>query len=186
MILMRHGQSHFNVHYARTRTDPGIEDPGLTPEGEQQAVEAAALLADFELARIISSPYQRTLRTAHIVADALGLPVSVQAVVREHAFFTCDIGTPASHLNDRWPHFDFGELPEIWWPDLGETEDQVLVRCDEFRQYAAALPDWERLLVVTHWGFIRGLTGEEVANAALRRFDPTGKGPTTVVVGEAP
>src|SRR3546814_12714551 len=37
MILVRHGQSHFNVHFARTRVDPGIVDPQLTEEGERQA-----------------------------------------------------------------------------------------------------------------------------------------------------
>ena len=46
MILVRHGQSHFNVHFAKTRVDPGIVDPGLTEEGERQAREAGGSLAD--------------------------------------------------------------------------------------------------------------------------------------------
>ena len=34
MFLLRHGQSYFNLHMSRTRVDPGIEDPELTPLGE--------------------------------------------------------------------------------------------------------------------------------------------------------
>ena len=42
MILMRHGQSHFNVVYGATRRDPGIRDPGLTEKGQAQVAAAAA------------------------------------------------------------------------------------------------------------------------------------------------
>ena len=172
MILLRHGQSEFNVVYAETRVDPGIEDPALTPAGEQQAGEAGEALGALGLRRIVASPYTRTLHTAEIVAAALGLPVSVEPLVREHAAFACDIGTPASDLRQRWPAFDFGDLPEVWWPRLGETHNEVRERCERFRQDAVRLADWSDLLVVTHWGFIRGLTGEEVANGTALRFDP--------------
>jgi glucosyl-3-phosphoglycerate phosphatase len=37
MFLLRHGQSYFNQLYNATRVDPGIEDPGLTPLGLEQA-----------------------------------------------------------------------------------------------------------------------------------------------------
>ena len=37
MILVRHGESHFNVHFNVTREDPGIVDPGLTELGVMQA-----------------------------------------------------------------------------------------------------------------------------------------------------
>ena len=37
MILLRHCQSEFNLHFTRTRCDPGIVDPALTAEGLIQA-----------------------------------------------------------------------------------------------------------------------------------------------------
>ncbi len=184
MILLRHGQSQFNVVYSTTGVDPGIEDPSLTPAGEHQAAAAGDRLEAFGLRRIVASPYRRTLHTAQIVAEALGLPVSVEPLVREHAVFSCDIGTPASELRRRWPNFDFRDLPETWWPQRGESDAEVRIRCKHFRQTTTVLADWSHLLVVTHWGFIRGLTGQEVANGTLLRFDPV-SADTRVVVSPA-
>ncbi|HZT17760.1 MAG TPA: histidine phosphatase family protein [Dongiaceae bacterium] len=172
MILLRHGQSEFNVVYSATRVDPGIPDPRLTEDGRRQALVAAAALAGHSLERLIASPYTRALETAEIVARALGLPVEVEPLVREHCRFHCDIGSPRSELCRRWPHLDFAELEERWWPDLDETEARLLRRAEDFRRRMAAEPRWRRTAVVTHWGFIRALTGLSVPNGHLLRFDP--------------
>ena len=172
MILVRHGQSQFNVVYGATRQDPGIVDPGLTEEGVRQAEAAAAALAGQDLRRVLVSPYTRTLHTAEIIAAALGLPVTVEPIVRERCYFICDIGSPRSELAERWGHFDFGALPERWWPEPDESEAELAARCDSFRTAAAEMEDWPHVLVVTHWGFIRGLTGEAVANGTILRFQP--------------
>ncbi|MDP9095062.1 MAG: histidine phosphatase family protein, partial [Pseudomonadota bacterium] len=57
MILLRHGQSEFNLHFSRTKVDPGIEDPQLTTLGLTQAEQAAAALAGLGLRRVVVSPY---------------------------------------------------------------------------------------------------------------------------------
>jgi broad specificity phosphatase PhoE len=173
MILVRHGQSHFNVHFGATREDPGIVDPGLTEEGVEQAQAAGQSLLAHDIRRIVVSPYSRTLETAEIIAEQLRLAVEVDPLVRERAYFTCDIGSPRSQLSTRWPDFDFGDMVERWWPDA-ESEDELRDRCSRFRALTSALEDWRHLLIVTHWGFIRGLTGLEVANAAIVSYDPTG------------
>ena len=172
MKLVRHGQSHFNVVYGATRQDPGIIDPGLTEEGVRQAEAAADALAGHELRRVLASPYTRTLHTADIIASVLGLPVTIEPLVRERCYFTCDIGSPRSELTSRWGHFEFGDLPERWWPDPEETEDELAVRCTTFRSAMAQTEDWPHVLVVSHWGFIRGLTGEAVANGTVVVFEP--------------
>ena len=64
MILVRHGQSHFNLHFSATRQDPGIVDPGLTAEGVDQARQAGVTLERYDIRRILVSPYSRTLETA--------------------------------------------------------------------------------------------------------------------------
>lgn len=172
MILMRHGQTVFNVHFGATREDPGVIDPGLTDEGKRQVEAAARTLKGAGARRIVASPYSRALETAAIVAEHLALPVDVEPLVRERAHFTCDIGTPTPELSARWPGLDFSHLPERWWPER-ESLDELLARCVRFRMDMAGRHDWSETLVVSHWGFIRGLTGETVTNAQALRFDPT-------------
>ena len=173
MILVRHGESEFNVLFNVTREDPGIIDPGLTDHGMRQAEAVAEELGGYDIRRILASPYSRTLHTAKIVAERLGLPVEVEPLVRERAFFACDIGSPRSELSARWPGFDFADLPELWWPEPKETEDELLGRCTAFRAAMAGVADWPHVAVISHWAFIRGLTGETLTNGSLLRFDPT-------------
>jgi glucosyl-3-phosphoglycerate phosphatase len=173
MILVRHGQSEFNVVYSKTRVDPGIHDPRLTEEGRRQALAAAERLAGQNLTLLLSSPYTRALQTAQIIAEALDLPIAIEPMVREHCKFHCDVGTLRSELALTWPELDFGTLPERWWHGaLNETAEEVVERSRHFRERMAGHEDWSRIGVVTHWGFIRSLTGTEVVNGELLRFDP--------------
>jgi len=180
MLLVRHGQSEFNAVYARTRVDPGIPDPKLTDEGRRQAQEAAAKLAVHGVTRVLASPYTRAIETAEIIARSLGVGVAIEPLVRERAAFHCDIGTPREMLKSRFPTLDFAHLEDPWWHDhvtLGveESEAQILNRGRLFRRQAAALPDRDTVAVVTHWGFIRAVTGIEAKNAEILRlsFAPT-------------
>jgi broad specificity phosphatase PhoE len=170
MILIRHGQSEFNVHYGRTRQDPGIRDPALTDEGRAQAREAAAMLAALELQRLITSPYRRALETAEIIAGVLGVPVEVNPTVGERVAFSCDLGSHPVELAQRWPDWSFAHLPPQWWPDHEEPEAGLIARCRRFRAATDELADRDHVAIVTHWGFIRALTGLTVTNASIVRF----------------
>lgn len=181
MILLRHGQSAFNVVFTATRRDPGIIDPDLTPLGHTQAEEAAAALAEMGVRRIIASPYTRALRTAAPIARRLGVPVHVNPIVRERYAFTCDIGTPRSALARAWPEHDFTAIEEVWWPSIEEPAEHVAARAARFRAEMAGQPDWAETLVVTHWGFILSLTGTSVPNGAWLRCDPAAPPPERVV-----
>lgn len=176
MILIRHGQSEFNVVFNRTRQDPGIPDPHLTEYGREQARQAAAALAQRDLRRIVASPYTRALQTAEIIAKSLNLPIEVDPLVREHALYHCDIGTPRARLMDHWPALDFQHLEEKWWPNLDETHEQVSERARAFRARAAGWRDWRHVAVVSHWGFILRLTGRELRNGEHIAFDPNDLG----------
>ena len=181
MILLRHGQSLFNLHFTATRRDPGIRDAPLTPLGHEQAEQAAESLAREPIRRIIVSPYTRALQTAAPIARRLAVPVIVSPLVRERFAFACDIGTPASELARAWPAQDFSTLDEIWWPAMEETRDSIAGRAARFRAEIAALPDWREVLVVAHWGFILTLTGESVPNGEWRRADPAAPPPEEIV-----
>lgn len=172
MILLRHGQSWFNLHFGENRRDPGIVDPGLTELGRAQAEAAAAALAAEGVTELIVSPYRRTLETAGIVAGRLGLPIRIEPLVRERFGFVCDVGTGRSELCELWPDHDFGEMEERWWHEGDEPEATLHARCALFRERIAVHPDWRRVAVVTHWGVIRALTGVTVGNCEYLRFDP--------------
>jgi broad specificity phosphatase PhoE len=181
MILLRHGQSEFNLHFTKTRRDPGIPDPKLTPLGEEQAEAAAAALAGAGIARIIASPYTRALQTAAPIARALGLPVTVTPDVRERYAFSCDIGSPRAALAQAWPEHDFTAVAERWWPEAPEPEADVVARAGRFRAAMAAHPEWAQTLVISHWGFILCMTGTSVMNGTWLRVDPTEAAPGEIV-----
>ncbi|MDF2763276.1 MAG: hypothetical protein K0S81_254 [Rhodospirillales bacterium] len=171
MILLRHGQTIFNAVFGLTRIDPGVPDPGLTEEGRRQIQAAAESLEGLPLRRVVASPYTRALETAEIVVARLKLPVEIDPLVGERGHFACDIGTQRSRLVERWSQHRFAPFDEEWWR-TGETEDAFAHRCRRFREAVAALEDWPEVLVVTHWGVIRGLTGRSVGNGEWVRFDP--------------
>ncbi len=173
MILVRHGQSEFNVIFNQTRKDPGIRDPKLTPEGRRQIAEAAEAMVGEGVKRIIASPYTRALETAEIIASHLDLPITVEREVGERAVFVCDVGSSCAELKTRWPHIALDHLPDPWWPTLGETEEALDKRIGIFRKGIADRVDWREIAVVSHWGVIRSLTGLAVTNGSVLRIDPT-------------
>ncbi|MDD2860656.1 MAG: histidine phosphatase family protein [Acidiphilium sp.] len=172
MILLRHGQSQFNLHFSATRQDPGIEDPTLTPAGHEQAVAAAQALADRKLRRLIVSPYTRTLQTAAPMLAQRDLTIEIEPLIRERYAFTCDIGSGRPILAARFPHHDFAHLTDQWWPDRIESEASVIGRAAAFRERMAAREDWRETLVVSHWAFILALTGQSLMNGQWIEYDP--------------
>ena len=181
MILLRHGQSEFNLAFTATRVDPGIVDPELTPLGRQQAEHAAEALAGAGLRHIIASPYTRALQTAAPLARRLRLPVLVQPLVRERYAFTCDVGSPRTVLAAAWPALDFSGIDEVWWPAAEEPAAATEARAALFRGEMAALAHWRDTVVVSHWGFILCMTGRSVGNGEWLRCDALAEAPGEIV-----
>jgi glucosyl-3-phosphoglycerate phosphatase len=172
MILLRHGQSEFNLHFTETRRDPGIVDPPLTELGHLQAMDAASRLVSERITRIIVSPYTRALQTAAPIARALRLKVLINPGVRERFAFACDVGTPRTELERAWPEHDFSAIDEIWWPPIEEPASAIVGRAALFRAEMAVLRDWADTLVISHWGFILCMTGKSLTNGEWLRCDP--------------
>jgi broad specificity phosphatase PhoE len=180
MILLRHGQTIFNLHFSKGRIDPGIPDPELTLVGREQAAQAAALLASEVITRIVSSPYTRAIETALIVGEYLRLNVEIDPDIRERAGFSCDIGSTPEDLMARWPSLDFSGLETEWWAysgdplksGLDEPEPYFLARIEKFRRRLSNQSDWKNTLVVCHWGPIRAMTGQQIENGYFVKHDP--------------
>ena len=173
MLLLRHGQSYFNLHFNATRVDPGIEDPELTPLGLEQAAAAAAQLSARALTHIIISPYTRALQTAQPILATHRAPVAIMQEVREQAAYACDVGSPPHVLAARFPHHDFSHLPPRWWHEGAETAEQTAARADAFRTFMADRGDSTTTLLVSHWAFILALTGVSLANGEILEYEPT-------------
>lgn len=180
MFLLRHGQSYFNLLYGQTRVDPGIEDPRLTPLGARQAADAARALAAKHVTRLIVSPYTRALETAEPILAVRAVPVEIMQVVRERAFFVCDVGSPPALLADRFPHLRFDHLPERWWHGGIETAEETVDRANAFRALMAARSDHASTLLVSHWAFIVALTGRSLDNGEVMEYDPTSPAPESL------
>jgi glucosyl-3-phosphoglycerate phosphatase len=89
------------------------------------------------------------LETPEIIAENLDLPITVQPLIAECFFFTCDIGSPLAELRARWPDVVFDHLRDPWWPQLEETEQLILHRSETFRRHIAN-EVWSDLAIVTH------------------------------------
>lgn len=173
MIVARHAQSTWNVVFARDRVDPHMPDAALTEEGQAQAAALAARLAAHDITTIIASPYKRALQTARIVAARAGvIRIEVEPLVRERNAFSCDIGSEADDLRRSFPDLVFDHLAPNWWGEAGEAHGTVAERGETFLRRVARRDDLDTLAVISHWGFIRALTGAELANADYLRLPP--------------
>jgi broad specificity phosphatase PhoE len=170
-LLIRHAESAWNEHFGPTRIDIGLFDPPLTEAGVGQARAAGRQLRQEGVRRLIASPYRRTLQTAAIIAEELDLPIAIEPLVRERCAFSCDQGSSPAELARLWPELDFGALEEIWWGGLIESWRSLEARCAAFRARLREIPDRREVAVVSHWGFIRALTGAELHNTGFVRLE---------------
>ena len=86
MILVRHGRTSANADGVLAGRAHGVR---LDDVGRGQAAAVAERLAVLPLARLVTSPLQRTVQTARAVAEAQATPV---ALVRDRGFVECGYG----------------------------------------------------------------------------------------------
>lgn len=81
--FVRHGETEDNRRGVRCGGD---RDPPLTALGEQQARTLAQQLLGLDIGVIVTSPLQRTRRTAELIAEAIGgVPVQSEALFIERS-----------------------------------------------------------------------------------------------------
>jgi len=165
LVMLRHGQTDFN---AGSRMQ-GQLDTELSELGRDQAVAAAELLAKRQPLAIVSSDLQRALDTAVVLGERSGLPVLVDARLRE------------THLGD-WQGMTHLEVDAMapgarlawrddarWAPHGGESRVDVAARSmPVVAELVAEQTEWglewgidepERpVILVAHGGLIAALT----------------------------
>lgn len=147
LILMRHGQTDYNVQ----RRMSGRHDIPLNETGEAQAHEAGKLLRDIHIDRVYSSPLSRAFNTAAIALKEAGkdLPIETRPELLEG-----DAGRLTGRSIDTDPeaaaftHDYATPFPE------GESDKEIVARLQKVfdAEIRPALDRGETVLVSCHAG----------------------------------
>ena len=150
LLVLRHGQSEWN---AQGRWQ-GQADIALTPEGMQQAQQAALKLGKFDL--IATSSLQRALRTAQIIAEHKNMSdLHIDDRLKESHIGPWQ-GLTYAEIEAGWPGFlESRRQPEDFEPNL-----QVVQRMTEALIEIADKCRGGQALIVSHSGAIRTLRRE--------------------------
>ncbi|MBR0905189.1 histidine phosphatase family protein [Bradyrhizobium liaoningense] len=90
---LRHGATDWN----RQGLFQGRTDNPLNEDGLRQAHEAASMLRGVGISRIVASPLVRAAKTAEIIADAISVPLVIDAGIIEFDFGSFE-GLPVREL----------------------------------------------------------------------------------------
>jgi len=148
-LLLRHGQTPMSVERRYAGRSPKTDVP-LTDAGVQQAAAAAKRLASAGIGAIVSSPLQRTVRTAEEVAAVTGVPVVTDDGFRETDFGVWE-GLTFAEVRERWPSELTAWLadPEVA-PPGGESFAQVSERVTAALHRVLAERERQTVLIVSH------------------------------------
>ena len=150
LCLVRHGETAWN---AEQRLQ-GHKDLPLSPEGLQQAAQAARQFVGQNAAALYSSDLQRAYATAEAVARTTGAPLTPVPGLRERSFGSFQgrtfqqIETESPEQALRWrkrdPHF----VPD----GGGESLDMLRERIAVTVEGIAARHTGEQIVLVAHGG----------------------------------
>jgi broad specificity phosphatase PhoE len=108
LILVRHGETHWNKDGLVQGGDSDIE---LNDTGLEQARKLAAFLKNEPIIAIVSSPLQRAIATAEIIASQHQLPIEIDQGLKELKVGDLE-GIPISNLRTTFSRFLLQ-----WWQD---------------------------------------------------------------------
>lgn len=168
IYIARHGLTDWNL----VPKVQGVTDIPLNEQGIQQAYNLAEKIKnlDFKFDRIFCSPLDRARKTAEIVGEVNGVPVTVESRLTEQNFgmwegFDSSTGDMSFHKAKMQflDHYKNGES----MMKLGQRIYNLL---DEFKN----LENNENILLVTHGGIARvvhsyfyDMTNEEFASFGI-------------------
>lgn len=173
VLVLRHGRTGFN---ASGRLQGQLDVP-LDAVGRRQAEDVALSLAGEGITRVLSSDLRRARSTAEAVGRALGLPVLLDARLREQHYGAWQ-GLTRDEVRDRWPaaHADWerGDGDPVDGEQLSAVADRAVAAVEELR------PGTGALLVVTHGDVARALRAR-LEGTPLRDVPPLANTGWTVI-----
>jgi broad specificity phosphatase PhoE len=112
LILVRHCETYWNEEQ---RIQGGDSDIELNDNGLEQAKKLAAFLGNEPITAIVSSPLQRAIATARVIADYHQLAVDIDQGLRELKVGELE-GMSVSNLSST-----FSQFLMQWWRGGGTT-----------------------------------------------------------------
>ena len=193
LIAIRHGETEWNVG---TRLQGQMDVP-LNPRGREQARRVGQALQHDAPQVLVSSDLSRARQTAEAVAAATGLPLQLDAGLRErhfgiwqgHTHQEVEAGWPEQSARWRRREPDFG-------PEGGETLQQFFDRVVASATRLARAHAGQTLVLVAHGGVLDCLYRAasrialnaprtwELPNTGVNRLLWTGEGFTLVGWGD--
>lgn len=168
--LARHAnrQDFADPNWAATADWP--DDPGLSPDGVEQARQLGRRVDALDVDRIVASPYLRTVQTAHHVATTTGHGVLLEPGLGEWLnddWFDDVPNTRApTALADRFGSVLPSSAPPCREPAYPESRHRALARLGATGTCLADRYADETLLLVGHGitvqGVLHGLVGSDV------------------------
>jgi phosphoserine phosphatase len=150
VFLIRHGETDWN----RQRRVLGWSETPLNDRGIAQAQALSGLLPPYKIGSLYSSPLPRTLQTAQILGEALGLT----PIIHPH-FTEANIGDWQGmlwkDLADDKVRLDYYERPTMARPPRGETFSEVRSRAVSGMEQLVRQDPEGSFLIVTHADLIR-------------------------------
>ncbi len=156
LFLFRHGETDWN----REDRFHGHLDIPLNERGREQARALIPVLREAKVEALLSSDLQRTLQTAKVVADALGLPIQSDTRLREAMLGDAQGLTRdeiferfGTELADRWRSIDPQDL-HVRYPN-GESGFEIQNRIFDCLEEKVEASKYSALGVATHGGVLR-------------------------------
>ena len=172
--IARHGNRLDFVNPEWFNTATRRYDPPLSQDGFVQARELGLRLKQENISHIFSSPFLRTIQTAHEVAKILDLPLKLEAGLSEwhNPYWMSEKPElhPRELLEEDYPLIDWNYSSRLI-PNYPESEEEVNQRTGEVaKQLVAEFSD--DILLVGHGASVFGTTmgllgGNPVVNASL-------------------
>ncbi|MDJ0535928.1 MAG: histidine phosphatase family protein [Xenococcaceae cyanobacterium MO_207.B15] len=167
--IARHGNRFDFVYPEWFNTAERRYDPPLSEDGLLQGYQLGKRLQSENINHIFSSPFLRTIQTAHQIADILNLPIKLEAGLSEWFNPNWMSDTPQTHprelLEAKYHRIDWNYCSYLH-PQYPETETEVNYRTGKTAKWLVDNFS-DNLLLVGHSASVMGATQILVPNTPI-------------------
>ena len=172
LYLIRHAESVANA--ASDVDNPTYYyDSKITKKGIQQAKKLKERIKNISFDKYFCSPLTRTLETFSIVFPSQ--KPSIDPLIREHLYHSCDVGRQPKYLKREFNNYDFNNLNDYWWNNnipintkkiVKETHNDIKVR---LKSFILSIKDinLNKIVIVSHGTFLSQITDYMLDNCEI-------------------